>query len=79
MLFNADSTDTSAHRQIIKISDEGKQKIFDMVKSEFMEENGVHNGDTIHRTEVYADYLRGIPEQDRAKASWTLDRLEAEY
>lgn len=79
MLFNFDSTDTSGHRQIIGISDEGKQKIFDMVKSEFMKENGVHNGDTTHRTEVYAEYLRSIPACDRAKASWTLDRLEAEY
>lgn len=79
MLFNFDDTDTSVHKQIIGISDEGKQKIFDMVKSEFMQETGVHNGDTTHRTEVYTDYLKGIPEQDRAKASWTLDRLEAEY
>lgn len=79
MLFNFDSTDTSAHKQIIGISDEGKQSIFEMVKSEFLKGNGVHNGDTTRRTEVYAKYLRGIPEQDRAKASWTLDRLEAEY
>lgn len=79
MLFNFDSTDTSAHKQIINITDEGKQSIFDMVKSEFTKENGVHNGDTTRRTEVYTNYLRGIPEQDRAKASWTLDRLEAEY
>lgn len=79
MLFCFDTTNTSAHKQIIDISDEGKQKLFDMVKSEFIKESGVHNGDTTNRTKIYTDYLKNVPEKDRAKASWTLDRLEAEY
>lgn len=77
MTFNADTEDMATHHQIIGISDEGKQKIFNMVKHEFLHENGVANGE--HRTEVYASYLRGIPEGDRARASWTLDRFESEY
>lgn len=79
LTFNAETEDIAAHHQIIGISDEGKQKMFDMVKYEFLHENGVANGDTTHRTEVATSYLRGIPEGDRARACWTLDRLEAEY
>lgn len=69
----------SEYRQIIDISDEGKQKLFDMVKSEFIQNNGVLEGDTTKRTEVFSDYQRSIPEEDRLKATWTLQQLEFQY
>lgn len=67
------------YRKIIDISDEGKQKLFDMVKSEFIQNNGVLEGDTTKRTKVFSDYQRSIPEQDRLKATWTLERLSSQY
>lgn len=71
--------DPSEYQQPIEISDAGRQKLFDMVKSEFIQNNGVLEGDTTKKTEVYSDYLRGIPENDRLKAAWTLDQLGFQY
>lgn len=69
----------SEYRKIIGISNEGKQKLFDMVKSEFIENNGVLNGDTTRKSDVYAEYQKSIPKKDRLKATWTLGELEQEY
>lgn len=71
--------DPSEYRQIIGISEEGKQSVFDMVKSEFIENNGVLNGDTTRKSEVFAQYQKSIPREDRLKATWTLGELEQEY
>lgn len=71
--------DPTEYQQTIDISDEGEQKLFDMVKSEFIQNNGVLEGDTTKKTEVFSDYLRGIPEEDRLKAAWTLDQLAYKY
>lgn len=69
----------SEYRQLINISDKGKQTLFDMVKTEFIQNNGVLEGDTTKRTEVFSDYQRSIPEEDRLKATWTLEQLESMY
>lgn len=71
--------DPSEYRQIIGVSEEGKQNLFDMVKSEFIENNGVLNGDTTRKSEVFAQYQKSIPKGDRLKATWTLGELEQEY
>lgn len=71
--------DPSEYQKIIGISEEGKQKLFDMVKSEFIENNGVLNGDTTRKSEVFAEYQKSIPKKDRLKATWTLGELEREY
>lgn len=69
----------SEYRKIIGISEEGKQKLFDMVKSEFIENDGILNGDTTRKSEVFAEYQKSIPKADRLKATWTLGELEQEY
>lgn len=66
-------------QQTIDISEDGQQELFDMVKSEFIKNNGKLDGDTTMRSKVYSDYLKSIPQEDRLKASWTLDKLEAKY
>lgn len=71
--------DPSEYRQIIDISDESKQKLFKMTKSEFIQNNGVLNGDTTKKTKVISDYLRSIPEQDRLKGAWSWQQLESQY
>ena len=71
--------DPSEYRQIIDISDENKQKLFEMTKSEFIQNNGVLNGDTTKKTKVISDYLRSIPEQDRLKGAWSWQQLESQY
>lgn len=69
----------SEWHKIVKVSDEGRQNIFDMVKKEFIQENGVLNGDTTKKSEVYADYQRSIPKKDRLSATWTLGEYERQY
>lgn len=71
--------DPSEWHKIIGLSEDGKQKLFDMVKTEFLQEDGVLNGDTTKVSEVYADYYRSIPKADRLKAGWSLQQLEREY
>lgn len=71
--------DPSEYRQIIGISEEGKQKLFNMVKSEFIENDGILNGDTTRKSEVFAEYQKSIAKEDRLKATWTLGELEQEY
>lgn len=71
--------DPSEYRIITGVSEEGKQKLFDMVKSEFIDNDGVLNGDTTRKSEVYAEYQKSIVREDRLKATWTLGELEQEY
>lgn len=71
--------DPSEYRKITGISEEGKQKLFDMVKSEFIENDGILNGDTTRKSEVFAEYQKSIAKEDRLKATWTLGELEQEY
>lgn len=71
--------DPSEWHQIIDVSEQGKDNIFNMVKSEFIENNGVLNGDTTSKSEVYTAYYNTIPKADRLKAGWTMQTLEVQY
>lgn len=46
--------------------------MFDNAKREFLEENGVANGDTTKRSDVFYHYQKSVPKQDRLKGKWTL-------
>lgn len=74
-----DGKNPSEYQQIISISDEGKQSMWNMVKSEFIENYGVHNGDTTKRSDVYLDYYKSISKDDRLKAQYTLQQYERSY
>lgn len=69
---------SEAH-QIIDVSEEWRQKMFDLVKREYIQENGVANGDTTKRTDVYTAYVKSIDIDDRLKGSWTLEQYEKAY
>ena len=43
------AVDRSTWQQLIPVSDEMRQKMFDNVKREFIQENGISNGDTTKR------------------------------
>ncbi len=58
--------------QIISVSEEYRQKMFDMVKKEYIQENGVANGDTTKRGSLYTEFQKSIKIDDRLKGSWTL-------
>lgn len=73
------STDRSTWQQIINVSDEARQKMFDNVKREFIQENGISNGDTTKRSKIFRQYQLSVRKEDRAKGTWTLQQYEGNY
>ena len=60
-------TDENAGRQkrIISISESSKDEMFELTKKEFLSENGVLNGDTTKRRDVYDNLYRKTKKDDR--------------
>ena len=69
----------SERHQIIDISEEARQKMFDETKRHFLQEYGVANGDTTKRSEVFREFQLSIPKGDRLKGTWTLGEYERAY
>lgn len=69
----------SQRHQLINVSEEYRQKMFDMVKKEYIQENGVANGDTTNRTSLYTEYQKSIKIDNRLKGTWTLEQYEKAY
>jgi hypothetical protein len=76
--MDATGKDLSEFHQIIPVSEEHRQKMFDSTKREFIRDKGVATGNT-KRTEVFTAFQKSIPIKDRLKGSWTLGRYEAAY
>ena len=80
MYHGKDGTeDRSTWQQIISVSDEARQKMFDNVKREFIQENGISNGDTTKRSKIFKEYQLSVKKEDRAKGTWTLQQYEGKY
>ena len=69
----------SERHQIIDISEEARQKMFDETKRHFLQEYGVANGRTTKRSEVFREFQLSIPKEDRLKGTWTLGEYERAY
>ena len=77
MIMNGKSE--SEMHQMIDVSEEYRQKMFDECKRHFLQENGVANGDTTRRSEVFREYQLSIKEDDRLKGTWSLQQYEKQY
>ena len=53
--------------------------MFDECKRHFLQENGVANGDTTKRSEVFRAYQLSIKKDDRLKGTWSLEQYESQY
>ncbi len=73
------AVDRSTWQQLINVSDESRQKMFDNVKREFIQENGISNGDTTKRSQIFREYQLSVKKEDRAKGTWTLQQYEDKY
>ena len=71
--------DRSTWQQLIPVSDDMRQKMFDNVKREFIQENGISNGDTTKRSQIFREYQLSVKKEDRAKGTWTLQQYEGKY
>lgn len=74
-------TDENASRQkrIISIPESSKDEMFEQTKKEFLQENGVANGDTTRRTDVYDNLYRKMKKDDRLAAGYTMQQYERAY
>ena len=74
-------TDENAGRQkrIISISESSKEEMFEQTKKEFLQENGVLNGDTTKRRDVYDNLYRKTKKDDRLAAGYTMEQYERAY
>lgn len=69
----------SQRHKIINVSEKSRQDMFDETKRHFLQENGVGNGDTTKRSEVFTRYQLSVPKKDRLKGTWTLGQYERAY
>jgi hypothetical protein len=69
----------SQRHKIISVSEKSRQDMFDETKRHFLQENGVGNGDTTRRSEVFTRYQLSVPKSDRLKGTWTLGQYERAY
>lgn len=69
----------SNRKRIISIPENSKDEMFELTKKEFLSENGVLNGDTTKRTDVYTNMQRKVDKYDRLAASYTMQQYEKAY
>lgn len=74
-------TEENAARQkrIISIPESSKDEMFEQTKKEFLCENGILNGDTTKRSDVYTNLYRKMPKNDRLAAGYTMQQYEQAY
>ena len=66
----------NSRKRIIPIPESSREEKFESTKREFLRENGVHNGDTTRRSEVYTNLYRKMKKDDRLAAGWTMEQFE---
>lgn len=69
----------ASKNRIISIPESSRDEMFENTKREFLAENGVHNGDTTNRSEVYQNLYRQTAKNDRLAAGHTLGEYERQY
>ena len=66
-------------RRIIPIPESSRDEMFELTKKEFLPENGVKNGDTTKRSDVYTNLHKKMQKNDRLAAGYTLEQYERAY
>lgn len=66
-------------KRIISIPESSKDEMFELTKKEFLRENGVANGDTTRRMDVYDNLYRKMKKDDRLAAGYTMEQYERAY
>ena len=66
-------------KKLISISESSLEDMFEVTKKEFLQGNGMGNGDTTRRSDVYTDLYRKMGKKDRLAAGYTLSQYEKAY
>lgn len=69
----------SSWKRIISIPESSKDEMFEQTRKEFLRENGVLNGDTTKRSDVYTNMYRKVQKNDRLAAGYTMEQYERAY
>lgn len=69
----------SSQKRIISIPESSKDEMFEQTRKEFLRENGVLNGDTTKRSDVYTNMYRKVQKNDRLAAGYTMEQYERAY
>lgn len=69
----------SSRKRIIFIPESSKDEMFEQTRKEFLRENGVLNGDTTKRSDVYTNMYRKVQKNDRLAAGYTMEQYERAY
>lgn len=69
----------SSQKRIISIPESSKDEMFEQTKKEFLRENGVLNGNTTKRSDVYTNMYRKVKKNDRLAAGYTMQQYERQY
>lgn len=69
----------ASKNKIISIPESSREEMFELTKKEFLRENGISNGDTTKRSDVYTNLYRKMNKNDRLAAGHTLSQYERQY
>lgn len=69
----------ATRHNIIDIPESSKKEMFESTKREFLRENGISNGDTTKRSDVFTNLHRKMSKNDRLAAGHTLGQYERQY
>lgn len=69
----------ASKNRIISIPESSREEMFEQTKKEFLRENGILNGDTTKRSDVYTNMYRKVQKDDRLAAGHTLEQYEHQY
>lgn len=69
----------ASKNKIISIPESSRDEMFELTKREFISENGIGNGDTTKRTDVYLNLYRKMDKNERLAAGNTLRQYERAY
>ncbi len=69
----------TSRKTLISIPESSLDDMFELTKKEFLQENGMGNGDTTKRSDVYTALYRKTSKNDRLKAGYTLSQYEKAY
>lgn len=65
--------------RIISIPESSRQEMYELTKKEFLRNNGLQNGDTTKRGDVYTTLYKQTSKNDRLAAGNTLQQYESAY
>lgn len=69
----------ASRKRIISIPESSKEEMFNQTKKEFLRENGILNGDTTRRSDVYTNMYHKVQKNDRLAAGYTMQQYERAY